>query len=279
MKFVRYLSRLMLPFVVVVMLVSVAFGYEIKVHPEKVGLRIFRVKLINNVMQEVPENDTTRISSLTIEDAFKNSSETGEHSIAEKAHLSVSQNAMSTPSGWPLYYQMWTFPTSALDPRYQYYWYYRPDDTIYLAVADVALVFPEGYIPPSDIPSHQGQQGRLGNATIYPNETLRHRIVTTDQPRYTPVGLTPYTFYANVRVGTSPNAPVRTVYMNMANSSGHVGYVHFFPLWRLSSLTEYPNTYFSATSTQGSSAGKATSMPISFDPEVGIRLIEWRYIP
>jgi len=72
-------------------------------------------------------------------------------------------------------YQMWTFPTTALDPRYQYYWYYRPDDTIYLAVADAALVFPGGYIPPSDIPNHQGQQGRLGSMTIYPNEILRHR--------------------------------------------------------------------------------------------------------
>ena len=284
MKFTRYLSRLFLSLVVLVALRAVSFGYEIKVHPEKAGLRIFRVKLINNnVMQEVPENDTVRTSSLTIEDVFKSSDEVREHSVGVKESLSSFQKSGSvatpTSSGWPLYYQMWPFPTTALDPRYQYYWYYRSDDTIYLVVADVALVFPDGYIPPSDIPNHQGQQGHLGNMTIYPNETLRHRIVTTDEPRYTPVGLTPYTFYANVRLGTGLDAPVRTVYMNMANSSGHVGYVHFFPLWKLSSLTAYPDTYFSATSTQGASAGKATSMPISFDPEVGIRLIEWRYIP
>jgi len=79
--------------------------------------------------------------------------------------------------------------------------------------------------------------------------------------------------------GAGLDAPVRTVYMNRANSSGRVGYVHFFPFWKLSSLTAYPDTYFSATSTQRAFAGKATSMPISFDPEVGIRLIEWRYIP
>ena len=200
MKFVKHLSKLMLSLVIFVALGTVAFGYEIKVYPEKAGLRIFRVKLINNVMQEVPENDTTRISSLAIIESSKSSNKAGEDPVVTKEHLPILQKsasvaAMSTPSGWPLYYQMWTFPTTALDPRYQYYWYYRPDDTIYLAVADAALVFPGGYIPPSDIPNHQGQQGRLGSMTIYPNEILRHRIVTTDQPRYTPVGQTPYRLF------------------------------------------------------------------------------------
>jgi hypothetical protein len=163
----------------------------------------------------------------------------------------------------PTYFHVWPRAASTVIPEEQIYWYHRPTDTIYAAVASAVPTWPVSLLPASGVPYHQGQTARLNNVTILPNETMRHRLH---------MGLTPKANTFNLQFlsgGTS-------IFMFMGNSANHVGFVHFYPLWKLSSLN--PNVMPTGSITFIDTSGVQTSQQIRFYPGT-IYAAEWVYVP
>ena len=169
----------------------------------------------------------------------------------------------------PPYFNIWPLPSHAINPEDQYYFYHRATDMICIAVASVNPVFPGSAITVSEIPCHQGVTCS-GFGVTTPNEYLRQRIFSDlESPTHT-FGVR---VWGKIKQGDRFNPG--PIYLYMGNSgSPHVGYVHFFPLWKLSSLTSYPSGTFMA---QYSTVFIPTQQ-VRFDPEKGFRLIEWVYV-
>lgn len=180
-------------------------------------------------------------------------------SVDQTLNIQDKQKLASGPAE-PTYYNIWPQPSSSVAPENQVYWYNPADDMIYIAVANCVPVYPASQLAPSQIPYHQGQTAKLNGITpLAQNESLRHRLFT------------------------GPSAPSNNIsvkysyfYMYMGNAgSPHIGYVHFFPLWKLSNLnpSSLPSGYFTAYDP----TGKQAYQQIRFNG--GINAIQWRYIP
>jgi hypothetical protein len=188
-----------------------------------------------------------------------------DRSILSQTHASGARIASASTYPAPTYFKVW--PYAASTPEEQIYWYYRPSNTVYIAVASAVPTWP-GSLPSSQMPYHQGQTAQYNYTTLYPNENLRHRLH---------MSLTASAVTFNIAFPlVDGQSVVGYVYMFMGNSANHVGYVHFYPLWSLDTLN--PNAMPTASLRFIDPSGVEASHQIRFYPGT-IYLVEWEYIP
>ncbi|MCF4152061.1 hypothetical protein L2W58_09650 [Dethiosulfovibrio sp. F2B] len=166
----------------------------------------------------------------------------------------------------PNYFTTWP---SMKNIEEQVYWYHRPTDMLYIAVASMAIKkLPPSELDPNDIPYHYGIRGEYNLSPINVAEQFRHSAFLSMKK------VNNGTCWPILIIGEGANA--KTIYGYMGNSgSPHVGYIHFFPLWQVSALN--PNKLPEGTFTAKDISGVTMSQKIKFGNTIFAR--ELKYYP